>query len=161
MTWESFWYRSHSSDGAPPKYRRLCRLDIQTQLDAAIDIAIAKVEGRAGYLQYVHTLTREQYWYWPNSSNEPGDTGWWMIPERIANRVSAVERAAIVCACHLTGGASFEDIAKRLRVWQITGHWRHIIREISPKRETNKHCGSYGDWYQQTFEPRRRRRKAA
>ncbi len=166
MTWEALWYRMYRDDGQPPKMRRLNRLPTSEQLAAIPDLAIAFVEGRAGYRPVFRSISLggmrivEEYWYWPNTYNREDDTGWWLIPLRTAKRAQELIRRATEHECRRHhGGCHGEQIAQRLRVWQRRGQWRRYL----PVRALDSQ--GYGAWYQQTFEPpvrrRRRPKKAA
>jgi hypothetical protein len=164
MSWEGLWYSMYSENGGQPKCRRLNRFSTDIQWNSAVDIAIAVVQGNAGsrsifrrlnigYMQIV-----EGYWYWPNPLDQPEDTGWWLIPERIERRVRELIDAAIQCEIHRNGGwCEDEDIVRCLRSWRKTKQWR---RYISRGRVALDSIGEgYGAWYQATFTPRRRRTK--
>jgi hypothetical protein len=89
---ESIWYAGYDAEGNPPHCRRLSRLPRWEQYGIGIDLAIAKIEGKASSRPYRHTLTEEAWWYWPElrPSTQPnaeakkrGWRGWWMVHPRV------------------------------------------------------------------------------
>ena len=109
----------------------------------------------------------EYYYYWPNKLNELDDTGWWLIPKRVVDRVNGLIRAATKCESHVASlhrklGVSDHDIACRLRIWQRSRQWRRYVpgRRSSESLQWKKTLESgYTRWYQQIFEPPQRGRR--
>ena len=173
MSYEALWYRHHSEDGQPPRMRRLNRCSAEDQWNAAVDLAAAFCSGEAGYRPSHRSVSVggmtivEYYYYWPNRLNESGDTGWWLIPQRVVDRVNALIRAALKCESDLalrqgTLGVSDHAVACRLRIWQRSGQWRRYVRgrrsSESLQRKKTLESG-YKRWYQHTFEPQQRGRR--
>jgi hypothetical protein len=124
MNSEAHWYSSYTN-GARPHSRRLSRLDHAEQWEAAIDLAIAVAEGRAGWRYAISTVTGERYWYWPTSPlNRPGDSGWWLIPYRVGERARRLVDAATWTVIRPYGSCDQEDVAACLRRWKASGRWR-------------------------------------
>jgi len=139
MTTEEY-YQACQRDGEPMLQRRLCRYDLETQLRAAIEIAIAFSEGKAGYRNQGKSYIGETTWYvsgWTPEGDVPRlrDTVWWMIPYRIDKRIMALYEAArdtVMCADG--GKATAERITETLKKWKETNQWRAIVAELFPKR---------------------------
>lgn len=139
MSVEAVWYRMHDH-GQPPHCRRLSRLPMPDQWTATITLAGAFAAGRAGYRRVSIQRTREIYWYWPASPlAQPHDTGWWLIPHRITQRVFRLHDAALRCAMrtpsmrHPQGGIPQSAVIAVLHRWQRTNTWRHHITDIFPR----------------------------
>ena len=131
MSIEALWYASYRQ-GKPPLCKRLCRMPMQEQWDASIDLALAFAGGSAGFRQASISSTREQYWYWRHPASV---TGWWLLTERITRRALSLYRDAIAQACREhAGGATPDQIAGVLASWKRTGAWRKRAVKIVPRR---------------------------
>lgn len=132
MSVEALWYSMYSAGGKAPHCVRLSRMPMTEQWNAAIDLAISFTTGEAGYRQVFISRTREQYWYWPDARSK---SGWWLIPERVAQRAFALEHAACNQVFHVNHGcADQEQVAAVLRQWKRTGAWRGHVAHIVPRR---------------------------
>lgn len=143
MSIEAIWYSMYSAEGEAPACTRLARFPMQEQWELTIDLAIAFSRGQAGYRHCTISTTSEQYWYWPTGPasarpNARKQTGWWMIPDRIARRVFALNQAAVMQACHKTGRADSRDIVRVLEAWKRSGSWRKYAASITPRRELSE-----------------------
>jgi hypothetical protein len=142
-TTETYYYQCFKN-GEPQLQRRLCRYDLDSQLRAAIEIAIAYSEGHAGYRNIGRSYIGEVTWYvsgWTPEGVPPGprDTIWWMIPFRVDKRIMALYNAAIDTAIRANkGSAGPAQITGILKKWQRTGHWRRIASQYFPKRGEEK-----------------------
>ena len=130
MTWEQLWYQSFDAED-PPKCKRSNRLPMEQQLTICIELAIEFAEGKAGYLNYRHSLTREWYWYFRDR--------WWMISHRTVKRAMFLYQEAGVVGCRANGGQFFEsDRIKQLNRWKKSGKWRKKIAHIVPQTVSGK-----------------------
>lgn len=141
MSIESWWY-SDFRDGKPPRCSRLCRMDMQFQFLAAVEIAIDFSMGIAGYRVISITLTREKYWYWAHPQSK---TGWWLIPDRVERRAMHLLEMATKTALKPSGSCQQDAITQMLIRWKKNGHWRNVISHIAPRRGEEMESG-YGQW---------------
>jgi hypothetical protein len=126
MSWEGMWYQGFH-DGREPKPARLCRRVMAEQWQFAIDLAVEFANGTAGYRKSRNSITGEEYWYRPN-------TGWWMVPGRISQRVRALLAAATQTEIVRGDGRCMQsDVVERLKLWRRNGHWRRIACAIYPR----------------------------
>lgn len=141
MSIEQAWYASYSANCSSPKCRRLSRLPMREQWEAAIVLAIGIAEGTAGWRSSgTITTTGEQYWLAPDlqppqRSALAARSPWWLIPRRVALRAQAIHMAAIECEMRRGGGqADGSAIVARLRRWRQSGAWRRHAAQIRTKR---------------------------
>lgn len=138
MTTETRWYCSYI-DGKPPTLRRLCRLPIDTQWEAAIDIAIAYASGDAGYRNVGKSYIGEITWFvlgWaPEARSKNASTStWWLIPSRVDRRVFAIYDQAVESVLRSDRGvASGERVLACLQRWKKSGSWRKVASKVFPK----------------------------
>lgn len=140
MTTEGLWYRAFHN-GKPPTQRRLCRMPMDVQWQAAIEIAIAYASGRAGFRNVGKSYIGEITWYvtgWmpEKRSANSAESIWWLIPARVDRRIFAIYSAAVQSVSVADNGvATPQRVVSCLRKWRRTGAWRSIAAEIRPKRK--------------------------
>jgi hypothetical protein len=136
MSVEAHWYGSYV-DGEPPKMRRLCRLPLEDQWRAAIDIAISFTRGEAGYRKASIGTTGEVYWYWPAKgyalrSVTSVESDWWLIPFRVERRAMTLcERATETAIRVGRGRCSSDEVLRVLERWRRSGHWQKLIVDVA------------------------------
>ena len=137
MSVESNWYCSFVNN-KPPTLRRLCRLPIETQWEAAIEIAIAYSSGMAGFRNVGKSYIGEITWYvlgWSPKARSANASKsiWWLIPGRIDRRVFAIYEAAQKTVLRTSPSVSSDEVTACLKRWKKSGAWRKIAAGIFPK----------------------------